>query len=211
MNRAKAAVLLSFLLIALLVGLTLRRSPARVVSARSTGNLRLLSTVGDATGCQGGEVLPADVTAVRVGLQSAAGPPVHLRILAGSRVLAMGRRGGGWSGDSLTFAVKPLKHPHTDVRICFAIGPNSELVRILGQGTSEREGLVWTPRQQVAGKAGVEYLQPGRSTWWSLALTVARHMGLGHVVTGTWIALLIAVLTAAVGALATGALLRELP
>jgi hypothetical protein len=40
---------------------------------------------------------------------------------------------------------------------------------------------------------------------------VAQHMGLGRAYTGTWIALLVAALMAAVGALAIRLTLRTLP
>ena len=37
----------------------------------------------------------------------------------------------------------------------------------------------------------VEYLRAGHGSWWSRASSVARHMGLGHAASGTWIVFLL--------------------
>ena len=54
-----------------------------------------------------------------------------------------------------------------------------------------------------------EYLAAGNRSWWSRILEVARHMGLGHALTGTWVVGLIAALMVAVGGLAIRVALRE--
>lgn len=210
MSRIKAAITLSFLLIAVLLGLVLSRAPARIVSKRSAGNITIASTVGDAADCQTDEILPAQVSAIRLGLEAAVGPPLRLQVYSGSRVIAEGHKDGGWTGSSVTVPVKPLAHAHAGVKLCFEIIANSEPVVVLGVITRETVGLVWRSGHRLFGRARIEYLQPGPKPWWSLLLTVARHMGLGHAVSGSWIALLVALLTGSMALLASRILLREL-
>jgi len=54
-------------------------------------------------------------------------------------------------------------------------------------------------------------MEPGGGSWWSRALSVARHMGIGHAISGTWVALLVAALVAALCALVIRLGWRELP
>jgi len=56
----------------------------------------------------------------------------------------------------------------------------------------------------------IEYLRPGESSWWSLATSVARRMGLGRAETGTWVALLAILLMVAVGGAMSRVILKEL-
>jgi len=198
------------LTIAVLAALVLTQSPARVVSARALGDFGIASTVGDATDCQTGEVLLAGVSALRVGLDGSPGPPVRVRGYVGSRVVLEGTRGAGWTGSSVTVPVKPLPRTVSGVRLCFQIAPNSEPVFLIGSQAPPSEDLAWQ-RGRLPGRLAVEELRSGHPSWWSLAGSVARHMGVGHVVSGSWPALLIAVLMASVAILATRAVLRELP
>src|SRR6202043_813748 len=60
--------------------------------------------------------------------------------------------------------------------------------------------------QTTGGRAPmfrVEYLRPGHSSWWSLASSVARRMGLGHAAAGTWIVFLLIALMITVVTLAS--------
>jgi len=136
-------------------------------------------------------------------------------------VLAEGRRGADWTSDSVTVAVRPLAHAVSEVTLCFAIGPNTEPVIILGTPAPVREaavllqGSALTPanagNEVLAGRVGVEYVAGGRGSWWSRTRSVAEHMGLGRSFSGTWIAFLIFALMFAVGALALRVTSRELP
>jgi hypothetical protein len=96
------------------------------------------------------------------------------------------------------------------VRVCVYIGPNSQPIYLLGSPAAPQEAAREGAGQALPGRLHVEYLASGGSSWWSLVLTVARHMGLGHVLAGTWVVILIALLVAAVGLLAMWLALREL-
>jgi hypothetical protein len=79
----------------------------------------------------------------------------------------------------------------------------------MGAEAPRSAAAVTSTGEPLAGRLGVEYLAASNRSWWSRILEVARHMGLGHALSGTWVVLLIAALMAAVGALAIRAVLRE--
>ncbi len=206
--------------VALLVAVgavTLTRSPPRVVRTGWRGEHgELYLATGDITVCQANEVLPSGVTGIRLWMRAFFGTQVHVVAYSGSQVLAKGSRGAEWTGESVTVPVKPVDHTTSDVRLCIALGPNSEPVILIGDLTPPQEAAGVpesgsTAAAKLKGRVGVEYLAAGRSSWWSRVLSVAQHMGLGRAFSGTWIALLAAALMAAVGALALGLTLRELP
>jgi hypothetical protein len=181
-------------------------------------------TTGDIAICQTNETLPAGVSAVRLSMRAFYGARVHLIAYSGSRALTEGRRAPDWTGQSVTVPVKAVDRTISPVRLCFSLGPNSEPVAILGALTPAREAAVAFKSNGIStpgaaagaglaleGKVGVEYLAPGRGSWWSRIPSVAVHMGLGRAFGGTWIVFLAAALTAAVGVLAVRLALRELP
>jgi hypothetical protein len=100
------------------------------------------------------------------------------------------------------------------------IAPNSEPMDVLGLPTTKSQlaafATEWAPGQPkgapkaLPGRLGIEYLAPSHGSWWSRLLSVARHFGLGRAYSGTWIALLVAALMAAVVVLAVRLSLREL-
>jgi hypothetical protein len=196
----------------LVVGVvTLTHSPPRVVrvGTRISGLVGTMITPAEV--CQSNELLPADVSAIRVAAGSYFGPGVRVSVFAGSRLIAQGSQGPDWTGTSVTVPVRPLGQPAAHVRLCINIGSNSELVFFKGGAAARRETAEYGPGAPLGGRVQVEYLAAGQSSWWSQLLHVARHMGIGHALSGTWVVLLIAALVAAVGALAVGLTLRELP
>jgi hypothetical protein len=193
---------------------TLTRAPPRVVGGTATVHtyLSILGTMTeDGEICQSGEVLPANVSAVRLTLIAYVGARVRVRAYSGSRLLTEGRRGPDWTGTSVTVPVAPLARAASQVKLCVGIGPNTQPISVRGIGSGPSAVLVASPPQPLRGRLGVEYLAAGRGSWWSRALAVARHMGLGHALHGTWVVLLIAALMAALGSLAIWLLLREPP
>jgi Predicted membrane protein (DUF2142) len=189
--------------------LTLTRAPPRVVRVGTTTNTQLASTTGDVTVCQANEALPAGASAIRLSLAAYYGSQVRMRASSGSRVLTEGSRGPDWTSRSVTVPVTPLEHGASQVTLCIALGPNSEPIQFWGIDTPAREAAVTGAGQRFGGRVGVEYLAAGQGSWWSRILPVARHMGIGHALSGTWVALLIAALVAAAGLLAIRLALRE--
>jgi hypothetical protein len=207
----KVAIAVSLALAAAMCAWTLTRSPPRVVRATVTERDELAFAVTGAAACQSNEVLPGDVSAIRLGLDATFGSRLRVRVYSGSRVIAEGSRAADWTGGTVTVPVKPVDRTVFPVKLCFDVGPNSEAIRIIGFHTPAREAAVSPQGETLSGRIGVEYLAAGRGSWWSRALSVARHIGIGHAISGTWVALLIAGLMVAVGALALRVAWRELP
>jgi hypothetical protein len=210
-GAVKVTLGVSIALMIIVGALTLTRSPPRVVRVSASSNDTLGTAVADIEVCQASEVLPAGVPAIRLAVGAYYGARVRVKAYSGSRVIMEGKRGANWTGNSVTVPVTPLSHTTSHVKLCVEVGPNSELVYFSGSPASAQESAVSRGGEPLGGRMGIEYLAPGRGSWWSRILPVARHIGLGHVVSGTWIVLLIAALMAAVGLLALRLTLRELP
>jgi hypothetical protein len=210
-REVKVAIAVSLALAVVMFAVTLTHSPLKVVRATVTELAELASTTTGAAACQANEVLPRGVSAIRLGLDATFGARVLVKVYSGSRLVTEGQRAADWTGGTVTVPVKPVDRPVSPAKVCFVLGPNSEAVRIIGFHTPAREAAVSPAGQSVSGRIGVEYLAASQGSWWSRVRSVARHMGIGHAVSGSWVALLIACLMAAVGGLALRIAWREFP
>jgi hypothetical protein len=197
-------------LLAAASAMALTRSPPRVVRTGQQEGALVASTTAAAVGCQTGETLPADVSGIRVSIWAFFGTSVHVAVYSGSHVLTEGSRGPDWTGSTVTVPVTPLHHAVSPVKVCFRVGPDSEILYFLGAQASPAEATIGTAGQQLAGRMDFEYLAAGQGSWWSRIGQVANHMGLGHALTGVWVVLLVLALMAATGVLAVRLVLREL-
>ncbi|HEY3960372.1 MAG TPA: hypothetical protein VGL68_07670 [Solirubrobacteraceae bacterium] len=196
-------------LIAIAVALTLTRSPPRVVRTSSPGQALVATTISDISFCQAGEALPAGVSGLRLSIWAFFGANIHVTVSSGSRTLAAGGRGPDWTGSTVTIPVKPVSRSVSPVTVCVDVGPNSEVLYLMGAEAPRSAAAVTSAGEPLAGRLGIEYLAAGNRSWWSRILEVARHIGLGHALSGTWVVLLIAALMAAVGGLAIRVVMRE--
>jgi hypothetical protein len=224
-RNARAALVVGVVLLLAIAAVTLTRAPPRVVRADAQEKPAGIGYFrGDSVVCQENEVLPAGVTGIRLLMRAFFGAPVHVVVYGRSGVLTEGARGANWTGTSVTVPVKPMAQASTEVRLCFSIGPNAESVVLVGDPASPQEipsEVLDSPtptarsaaseEQPLEGRVGVEYLAPGRGSWWSRLPSVAMHVGLGRAFSGTWIAFLVGALMAAVGVLAVRLAARELP
>jgi hypothetical protein len=199
-----------FAVIAAVVAFALTRSPPRVIQTGVRPSTILSPLKGSGEACQADEVLPAGTTGVRLSLVAYVGARVRVTVYAVSHILTEGSRGPDWTGTSVTVPVKPLRENISDATLCVDVGPNSEAIYLFGNETPPADAMTVPTGGRLPGRLDVTYLGAGQGTWWSHALEVARHMGLGRVFSGTWIVLLIAALMGAVGILAGGLALREL-
>jgi len=198
-------------LLAVAVGVVMSSSPVAVIGANSTlANGSLAQTYSAAGACQPGEDLPAGTSAIRLTLESDIGPRVGVRALSGTHVLTSGAVGSGWTGGSVTVPVRPVARTSSHVRICFEVGPTKELVAFIGAPTSPAVAATDSEGKALPGRIKIEYLRADRSSWWSVAPTVARRMGLGRAPAGTWIVLLLVALMGTAIAGASWLTLREL-
>jgi hypothetical protein len=209
--RIWLALVGGLLLIAAAAAATLAHAPLVTAGANSpVTHKELVTTTGPATACQAGEVLPRGTSAIRLGLTAALGPRVSVTAWSGSRLLARGTRAPGWEGASVTVALHPMAaRTFAPVRICLQLALLNGPVSMFGWHTphaiAARGGGKLLP-----GRMHIEYLRPGRRSWWSMATATARRLGLGRAASGTWNALLVGALAALLVVLSCWLVKREL-
>jgi hypothetical protein len=224
MRKVTVTLALGILLLGAAGAVTLTRSPVRVAYQSGSPEHALLGvTIGDTVLCQADELMPAGIAAIRLPMVVFFGMPVSLMVFEGSRVIASGSHDADWTGTSVTVPVRPLSRPIPDTKICVAMSPNSEPVVIPGdralptraavtlRSTTLTAAAAEASGAPLSGRMALQFLTPGRKSWWARILTVARRMGLGRAFAGTWIALLVAALMLLVAALALRLTLREVP
>jgi hypothetical protein len=190
-TQVRVILLTGLVLLAVAVLTTLSRSPPVVASTNSVAPQAVVAkTHGDSALCQAGERLPAGTDAIRLWVNTNISPSVQAVVTSGSRVVARGVQQPGRLTTVIAVPIAPLSHQVADATVCFRFGPAVEPVLLVG-GRAPRPGIGRTPM-----KIRVEYLRPGSVTWWASALAVARRIGLGRAPSGTWVALVPAVLMA---------------
>ncbi len=199
------ALAVGLALLAATIAVTLSRSPLVLTGTnRIPPSIIVAKTTGGASACQNRETIPQGTTAVRLWLTGNVKPSVRISLVEDSRTVASGQQQSGWLGKVVTVPVGSVSHTIDDAQLCFAIGRTAEAVDLLG-------GPVQHPRRgESPGKIRVEYLRPGPSSWWSLAHSVARHLGLGRAPAGSWVFLLPLSAMALAALLVSLAILKEL-
>jgi hypothetical protein len=206
----RVALAAGLALLAVAAALVLSRSPPVLAGTNAVHpvNIALGSVPGAGSACQAGETLPAGTTAIAISLEASAGPRVTLTVRSGKRVLASGRSASGWLGTAVAIPVGPPARTVRDATVCVAFAGAEERVTFLGVRSPEGSAARGSAGV-LAGRMTIEYLRPGRSSWWSSALTVARRMGLGRAWAGAWVAVLVAALMALCAGAASWLALRE--
>jgi hypothetical protein len=207
--RLKIVVVTGLLLGIAAIVITLSQSPVTVAAVNTTQVAPLGGLQRGTSYCQSNEALPRETSAIRLRAFAFLGPRVTVDVMAHGHIIAHGERGSGWTGGVVTIPVNSLSTARLGVVLCFTFFTNEdETIGLTGEPTAEARAA----RDRDAtlpGRVRVEYLRPGRSSWWSLAPEVARRMGLGHAPSGTWSVLLLIALMGSVVALCARAL-REL-
>jgi hypothetical protein len=211
MHRVTIALAAGLTLLVVGLCVTLAHSP--VIVARTNGpdfkEESIAFTRYGATYCQANELLPQGTSAIRLSLSSFTGPRVSVLVSAGGHPIASGERGSGWTSRVVTVPVRPLPRAAPGVTVCASFRVNDEAVTVFGKPTPATIAA-HSGGRALPGRMWIEYLRPGRRSWASLAGSTAHHMGLGRAVAGTWIVWLALALMAAVAAIASRLLLREL-
>lgn len=223
--RIGAALVAGMVLIAGAGVWTLSRVPQVVARSNSEYTHKQIAlTVTPAGACQGRETLPRGTVAIRLALVAVVGPDVAVKVLSGSRLLAAGTRGAGWEGGAVTVPVHPAANgpsaggsPSAEVderswapvSVCFALSRLNGPVGMLGLH-ARRDPAIGQEGKRLPGRIHIEYLRPGAESWWSMALSTARRLGLGRAASGTWNALLVAALASGLIALSCWLVAREL-
>ncbi len=211
MSSVRVALGAGLVLTTAALGLALSRSPPAVARTSSAAPEReLANTPGSASVCQAGELVPAGTSALRLGLEADLGPRVSVAVRSGGQTLTEGERGAGWAGSAVTVSVRAPRRALSAATVCFSFAGEHESVTALGERTPANVAAR-SRAGALPGRVRIEYLEPGRSSWWSLASSVATHMGLGRAWSGTGIAPLVAALALATAALALWLTARVLP
>jgi hypothetical protein len=200
MRRVPVALAAGLVLIVAALVVVLSRAPLTLAGTNGVvANPKVAKTGGQVTICRNEGTLPANTSAIRVSLSANVGPKVTVRVQSGKTVVAEGSRPPGWGlAETVTTPVKPIPHAIRNVRICTRVGAAAETIEIKG---TIIKGVV---------ALRVEYLRAGPSSWWSLASSVADHIGLGRSPTGTWIAWLAVALMLAIAGLTSRLLVQEM-
>lgn len=188
------ALALGLTIVGAAIAVVLTQAPPVVLAKNSARPFGRLAVTGGASGaevCQAGETLPRGTQSIRLTLAAQYGPEVHATVLLGSQIVSAGDRGSGW-GANLSLPLQAVSRAISPVTVCLTIS-KGERVTILGsQADPARAARIGT-RRPLAGAFRIEYLGAGRSSWLAMAMTVARHLGLGRAWSGTWVALLVLV------------------
>lgn len=206
----RLALTTGLLLIGLAVVAVLSRSPATL--ARTNGvPLETALTTDDhpVRACQGGEALPRETTALRLGLFSMLGPAVAVRAYAGSRVITEGVQHDGWDGTDIVVPVRRVPRTTAPVTVCLQLSTVDSPVSLNGARAPGAAPLK-VEGEALPGRMRIEYLRPGRAAWWSYAGRVATDMGYGHALRGVIDVALALGLAIAVLALSSWLVVRDL-
>ena len=133
---------------------------------------------------------------------------VAVTVVSGKTLIAHGESEQGWIGKVVTIPVEPVHRAVHHVTVCVAFSGANERVTFLGLRTPSRSAAT-SNTGVLPGRMAIEYLRPGSSSWWSLALSVARRMGIGRAWAGGWVVLLVGTLMSTCIALASWLTIRE--
>lgn len=211
MRAVPITVAAGLALIAATIAIVASGSPPEVSRASSTPvNSGLGSSYGPAGVCQGGELLPAGTSAIRLLIHSPiVGPRVTVTVIEGERTIAGGTRGSGWTAGEVTVPIKPVSRMVPGVTVCFAFERSAWLVGLTGRRTPSSVAARFNG-EPMLGRVGIEYLRRGRRSWWARTLSIAEQMGLGHAVDGASIPLLVLASMAAIVGFSSWLIVREL-
>lgn len=211
MRSVAVALSVGLALLVVAIVVILARSPLKVVGTNSVAETVVNELQkGNLSSCQPVGAFPKGTSAIRIGIEpTSAGPTVTAKVLSGTRVLTQGQLIDGWgAASSATVPVKPLAQTVDNAVICTTIGAATLPFRI--RGTPARQPAPGANKLQAV-VLRMEYMRPGPKSWWSLAPSIAYHMGLGRAASGTWIVYFTIALMLAVAALAARLVLKELP
>lgn len=196
MRSIRITLLVGLAALAVSVALALAHAAPRLAGSdnvEATGLVRELPARGGRL-CQDGETLPQGTAALRLSLQSEAGPPIGVVAFAGGRPVARGHRAPGWGGSSVIVPLSAPLRRDLPARVCIGVGASDEHVDVLGA--------------TATGRLRIDALRAGRASWWSLAPTIVTRLGRGHAWGGPSVAIIAGALMLAAIALALRQLVR---
>ncbi len=206
MRNVTVGVAVGLVLIGVAVVVILSRSPLTVVGTNSIPAKDYIQLESQFSNCQPAGTLPRGTSAIRIAIEGIYfNPAVTVRVLTHSHLLREGEQvAGGGPAPTATVHIGALPHTVYGARVCTTVGPAGEPVRFSGMPGANNAG---GPQDAVLR---MEYLRPGPRSWWSLAPSIAYHMGLGRSPGGTWVVFLALTLMLAIVLGASRLTLKEL-
>lgn len=212
MRSVQIALVAGLAITGVAIGAVLSESPPTVLARSSISKQEELgrTSTDSVAACQANERLPRGTTAIRLTLAAFTGPRVTVKVLSGAHVVTAGERGSAWSGQDVTVPVRAVSHTVSPVKVCFAAVPFHNELAVYGRRTGSATAARTSGGDTLAGRVTIEYLGEGHSAWLTHVSTVARHMGLGRAWSGTWVALLVAMLMLGAAGMTARLIVREL-
>ncbi len=191
----------SLALMCIAIGVVLSRSPLEVAGTNSVPAPNAAGLIhGGGTLCVPGGTVPRDTVAIRVPLQANVGPKVSVSVSSDARVATSGERAAGWGASTRVLVpVTPTAEPIREARVCVTPGP----VHYLAVNATTLTTTSATGQAVSSEGLHLEYLRSAHGSWWSLAPSIAHHLGLGRAAAGSWVAFLLLALMIAVASLAS--------
>lgn len=209
MPSVKVVLGVGLVLLALGVGLVVLGAPVVVIGDNSVASDEAIAfSPGNTTGCQDVGTVPRGTSGIRVSLLVNIGPRVRVRVLQGSQLITQGEQRAGWGvQNTVTVPVRAISRTLHNAVVCLSLGPAAEILQLHGTRISS----TGSPNRGINGIAPrLEYLRTGTRSWASMALSIARRMGMGHAFAGTWVVLFLLALLIAIGVFAGRLALDEL-
>jgi hypothetical protein len=208
--RIKMVLAGGLALSAIAISVALLHSPTTVAATNGVAPTSRLGPVQEhMRTCQGGETLPAGISAIQLPLLAVTGPQVNVEVLSGAHVITRGARATAWYGTAVRVPLRPLRRAYPHVTVCFELRFLTGLVLAHGEVTSST-GAARAGQRALPGRLSISYLRPAHASWWMQAGAVIQHMGLGRAASGTWIVVPLILLMALAIALGCRLIVREL-
>jgi hypothetical protein len=208
-RRALACMGIALVVIVGGMGLVLSRTSPRRTGTNGvwiSDEVPALAVPARATACQGGELLPAGTGALRVPVMRSGSSAATLSLWRGGRLLDRVAAHVDARAHLLRASIPRTSRDVGHVRVCVAFPSGG----VLFQGPTVPDAQrAWIGRGFANSSMAIDYLEPGRQSWWDDASTVAARIGLGRGDWGGgWIAGLLGALVAASLGLAGWLVLR---
>ena len=209
MREVQATLIAGLTLVVIAIGVVLAHAPATLAGTNGvTANEEWGEVSGDTKICQASEMLPSKSSGIAISLSAFHGPRVTAELLSDERVVTRGQQGSNWSGQTITIPVKPLNQVVHNVTLCLIFSAQHEPIGLFGEPFPPAAAATYNGAI-LPGRLRIEYLQPGRRSWWSLVASTAYHLGLGRTASGTWVSILAFALMITAVATLSRALLKE--
>jgi hypothetical protein len=178
-RRALATATVGVILVLAGAVLVLSQRAPRLAGTNSIRPAGYVATVAPGKRlCQPVEVVPADARAVRlfVGVYGRPGPPFDISVADSRGLVTAGSASSGYGDGDLRVPVRSVASARTGATICLR---NRGATRLALAGVGGAGPGLTLGRQQVIAMIKVEWLRPGRESWWDLAAVVAHRFGIG--------------------------------